>query len=70
MTDFDVIDHGTMWAVFANYESSAAELGGETQLIGDWRPMWHFCQHLHAEGFTFKCNSKTAQNLIETGKPW
>jgi hypothetical protein len=69
-SDFTVYDHGTLWTVIANYESSVVELGGQDHIIGDWRPTWHFCQELHAQGFTFECSSPTAQKLIDEGRPW
>jgi hypothetical protein len=73
MEDFRVEDHGTIWVVTAKTPAAQAcfeDLNYADVIIGDWRPTWHACQELYEQGFTFKCTSKTAQKLIEEGKPW
>jgi hypothetical protein len=70
MTDFFVTDHGTMWNVTAVSDAAKEKLEGHPSFIGDWRPVWHYCQELYDEGFTFETNTPSSKNLIETGNPW
>jgi len=68
--DFYVQDHGTMWTVTALSDEAKEKLEGHPSFVGDWRPTWHYCQELRAEGYTFGASSPTAKSLIETGRPW
>jgi hypothetical protein len=70
MTDFFVTDHGTMWSVAAVSDEAKEKLEGHPAFVGDWRPVWHYCEELYDEGYTFEANTTTAKNLIETGRPW